>query len=63
MSSNVLFCWSPLKQFFKKLLGVPSLAQWVKNPTAAAWVAVEVQFDFSGLTLWVKGSGIAAAEA
>ena len=24
-------------------LGVPDMAQWVKNPTAAAWVAVEVQ--------------------
>ena len=23
--------------------GVPAVAQWVKNPTAAAWVAMEAQ--------------------
>lgn len=26
----------------KKLIGVPPVAQWVKSPTTAAWVAVEV---------------------
>ena len=34
--------------------GVPAMMQWVKNPTAAAQITVEVQ---------VKGSGIAAAVA
>ena len=33
------------------------MAQWVKNPTAMAWVAVEME----GLVQWVKGFGIAAA--
>jgi len=27
----------------KIYLGVPTVAYWVKNPTAAAWVAVEVE--------------------
>ena len=26
----------------KTLLGIPTLAPWVKNPTAVDWVAVEV---------------------
>ena len=30
-------------------LGVPAVAQWVKNPTAAAPVAVEAQVQFPGL--------------
>lgn len=30
------------KQRFKEvILGVPSVTQWVKNPTAMAWVATE----------------------
>ena len=42
------------KQRFKEvILGVPSVTQWVKNPTAAAWVAVELRFQslaqYSGL--------------
>ena len=34
--------------------GVPSVAPWIKNLTAAAWVTMEV---------WVKGSGVATAAA
>ena len=30
-----------LKIFKVNKIGVPTVAQWVKNPTAAAWVAVE----------------------
>ena len=45
------------------VLGVPAVAQWVKNPTAVAWGAVEVWIQslvqYSGL----KGSGVAAAVA
>ena len=26
-------------------MGVPTVAQWVKNPTAAAWVDVEMQIQ------------------
>ena len=34
-----------LKKFFKKLVSNFSVvAQWVENPTAAAWVTAEVQF-------------------
>ena len=35
------------------------MAQWVKNPTAATWVTVEV--GVRSLPQWVKGSGVAAA--
>lgn len=29
----------------KNWVGVPAVAQWVKNPTAAPWVAAEAQFQ------------------
>ena len=35
------------------------MAQWVKNPVAAAWVTAEVRVRSPAQ--WVKGSGIAAA--
>ena len=35
--------------------------QWVKNPAAMAWVAVEAQFQSLTPVQWVKGSGIAKA--
>ena len=37
------------------------MGQWVKNLTAAAWVAVEV--GVPSPAQWVKASGIAAAGA
>ena len=40
---------------------VPARAQWVKNPTAAAHISVEVQVLFPCPALWVKGSSVAAA--
>ena len=33
--------FSSLKQYS----GVPAVVQWVKNPTAVAWVAVEARLD------------------
>ena len=40
------------------------MEQWVKNPTAAAWVAVAVPDDLTpGLAQWVKGSAFAQAAA
>ena len=50
--------WDDLKLFNQKhtyiniKAGAPAMAQWVKNPTAAAWVAEEMQLRFQ----WVKGS-------
>ena len=55
--------WDDLKLFNQKhtyiniKAGAPAMAQWVKNPTAAAWVAEEMQLRFQ----WVKGSWVAAA--
>ena len=40
-------------------LGVPAVAPWVKNPTAAAEVAAEAQARFPGPAQWLKGSGLA----
>ena len=50
----------------KGLLGVPAVAQWVKNPTAAAQVAAEVRVrsparssrlkDLALLQLWLRFS-------
>ena len=37
------------------------MAQWVKNPTVVAWVAVEVQGLIPGPVKWVKVSRVAAA--
>ena len=42
-------------QLFMRALAV---AQLIKNPTSAAWVAAEARLD-SHLVQWVKGSGIA----
>ena len=41
--------------------GVPTVAQWVKNPTAVAQVAAEVWVQGLGPVQWVKGSSIATA--
>ena len=38
------------------LLGVPTMAQWVKNLTAPAWVAAEVWVRSCSMTQWVNGS-------
>jgi len=32
-------------------MGLPAVVQWVKNPTAAAWVAVELQIEFQAGTV------------
>ena len=40
-------------------VGVPAVAQWVKTPTAVAWVT-EVQVQ-SAKAQWVKGFGVAKA--
>ena len=45
------------------ILGVLTVVQWVKNPTAAAQVAAKAQVHFPGPGQWVKGSGVAAPEA
>ena len=39
------------------------MAQWVKNPTAAAQVTVQVQVQFPSPVQWAKGSSVAAATA
>ena len=41
--------------------GVPAVVQWVKNPTAAAWVTAEAWVCSPALAQWVKGSGVATA--
>ena len=45
----------------KLSLGVPTVAQWVKNLTAAAQVAEEVQVQSLAWAQWVKGSGVVTA--
>ena len=30
------------KMYYKIVEGIPAVAQWVRNPTVAAWVAAEV---------------------
>ena len=47
----------------QRLIGVPALAQGVKNPTAAARVAAEVWVRSPAWHRGVKGSGVAAAAA
>ena len=48
--------WGSMKM---GLGGVPTVAQWVKNLTATAWVTADLT---PGLVQWVKGSSIATAE-
>ena len=36
-------------------LGVPTVAQWVKNLTAVAWVAVELGVRSPAWPEWIKG--------
>ena len=44
-------------------LGVPTMVQWVKNLTAAAWVSAEV-FGYDPRPVqWVKGSSVATVVA
>ena len=43
------------------VLGVPAMAKWVRNPTAAALVIVAGSIP--GPAQWVKGSSVAAAIA
>ena len=50
-------------EFKKGHLGVPAVAQWVKNPTAAARVVMEVWISIPGPVQWVKGSGVAVSVA
>ena len=40
------FLFFALKKKKKSILGVPTMAQWVKNPTAGACVTVEVWVQF-----------------
>ena len=49
--------------FLKNRLGIPAVAQWVKNLTAMAQVAAEAQVQFPSLAQWVKGSSIASSVA
>ena len=44
-------------------LGVPAVAQEVKNPTTAVPLSAEVQVSFLSPAQWVKGFGIATAVA
>ena len=44
-------------------MGVPAVAQWVKNLTAVAWVAAEAAGSIPGPAQWVKRSGIDVAVA
>ena len=65
---NKRTCLVILRESVKKQIPeLPTMAQWVKNPTAAAQVTMEVQVQspawHSGLKGWVKGSGIASAVA
>ena len=52
-----------VKEFRNTILGVPTVAQWVKNPTATAQVAVEVWVPIPSLVQWVKVSGAATGVA
>lgn len=46
MSLNILGAQLPKAMDAHVVLcGVPAVAQWIKNLTAAAWVAAELQFD------------------
>ena len=45
------------------MCGVPAMAHWVKNPTAAAGVSVEEEVQSLARQSGLKGSGIAAAAA
>ena len=44
-------------------MGVPAVAQWVKNPTAAAWVVLEAQGLIPSPGKWVKGASTATTKA
>ena len=44
----------------RESLGVPTVVQWVKNPTAAVQITAE---EVTVLAQWAKGSGIIAAVA
>ena len=47
-----------------KAEGVPTVVQWDRDPTVAAWVAVEAWVQsLASLAQWVKGSGVATAMA
>ena len=39
------------------------MVQWVKNPTAVAWVTAEVWVFIPDLAQWIKRSSIVAAVA
>ena len=45
------------------ILGAPAVAQWVKNPTAASWVAVEAWDQSPAQCGGFKGSAVATAVA
>ena len=62
-SGKVGFFYSHFLIVIQEKAGVPAMAQWLRNPTEVAQVAVEVQVGFLGLVQWVKGSSIAAAVA
>ena len=53
--------WATVHCLKNSNLGVPDVAQWVKNPTAAA--QVQGMGSIPDLVLWVKGSSVAAAVA
>ena len=59
----MLFCIYPLCNLFfciKKLLGIPAMVQWVKNPTAGARVAAGL---IHSPVQCIEGSSVAEAAA
>ena len=38
----------------KKIPGVPASARWLKNPTAGAWVTIEVRIRSLAQSSWLK---------
>ena len=51
---------SSKKNIFEDYQGVPTVVQWVKNPSAAAWVTAEMRVQSSACT-GVKESSSATA--
>ena len=61
---HVHFCAPLFQETFNHMNatnGVPTVAQWVKNPTSETPVTVEAQGSIPNPAQWVKGSYVAAA--
>ena len=41
--SNISFSAKPTLTILFKIIGVPTVAQWAKNPAAVVWVTAEAQ--------------------